>query len=303
MISGIPSQSMYSAILRSINRAQGRISELQRGLADGRAIHAPSDDPVGTALTLRARDRIAAINQYQRNLSNGRSHLEATDSLLTQIEEVVIQSRVLVTQAGNGSLGPDDRAILGEQADALVREALDLGNQRFAGVHLLGGVRSLEKPFVARTDRAGAIVGISSQVENDTPIVRQVGEDVFLSIRVPASDVFGEGQELFARLIELRDALRDDDRESLAELGRNLDADHDRVVAAHGVVGTLMLRAEGLESNLQSDAVTVASDKSRLEDLDVPAALMELQQQEVALQAALQTGARILSLSLLDYLD
>jgi flagellin-like hook-associated protein FlgL len=53
---------------------------------------------------------------------------------------------------------------------------------------------------------------------------------------------------------------------------------------------------------LQEDAVTNEAGRTRIEDLDVVKAMLEYNQSQVALDAALRTGAQILRASLLDYL-
>lgn len=302
----ISNRAIYDSLLNTIFDAQVRVNGLQMQVADGRKLRVPSDDPVGSHLALQARERLSANEQYQRNLEGGLSHLDATDAVLIQIEDIFSTARAMQVSGSNDPLGEEGRNAMADQLDQMIRQVADLGNQRFAGTFLFGGAQSLTAPYELEINGRGVVVDVGRQGNTrsiDKAVVRQVDQEVFLSIHAEASDVFGEDQELFRGLIELRDSLRRGNRDQIAALGERLTESEDRLLSAHGVVGTLLQRGAALKEQLTRDQLSHESDRSRLEDADVAEALVELQQQEVALRAALEGGARVLNLSLLDYLS
>ena len=302
----ISTRSIYTSLLTTTMTAQDKLNRLQQQIADGKKLRTPSDDPVGTHLDLQARERLSANEQYKKGLEQGLNHLDATDALLTQIEDSVATARSLQVSAANDGLAPEDRAAMAEQVDQMIRQMVEYGNQQFAGVRLFGGLKSQDPPFVIKESADGKVAAVkksSGASVNEKAVVRQVDRDVLLSIHAKASDVFGEGQELFTAYIELRDALSSNDTEAIRKQGEYLDQAQNRVLSAHGVVGTLIQRADTLKTQLDRDSASHEAEKSRLEDLDVAEAVFEMSQQQTALQAALQAGSRILTLSLLDYMQ
>ncbi|MFN8548459.1 MAG: flagellar hook-associated protein FlgL [Candidatus Eisenbacteria bacterium] len=302
----ISTRSIYQNLLNTTVSAQDKLNTLQRQIADGKKLRTPADDPVGTHLDLRAREHLSANEQYQKGLEQGLNHLEATDSLLTQVEDSIATARSIQVSAANDGMAPEDRAAMAEQLDQMVRQMVEFGNQQFAGTRLFGGLKSEQAPFAIQETANGKVSQVlktSGASAKEEPVVRRVDRDVLLSIHAKASDVFGEGQELFKAYIGLRDALAKNDVDAIRQQGDKLDQAQNRVLAAHGVVGTLIQRAESLRTALDRDSQSHEAEKSRLEDLDVAAAVFEMSQQQTALQAALQAGSRILTLSLLDYMQ
>lgn len=305
MANRISTRSIYENLLHTTIGAQDKLNRLQHSIADGTRLRSPSDDPVGTHLALRARERLSANEQYTKSLEHSLTHLEASDAVLTQIEDLVTEVRSLQTSAANDTLGAEERAAMAAQVDQLTRQLVELGNQQFAGVYLFGGKQTQQAPFRLEEGRDGAVARVTRSGDLraiESPVVRQVDRDVLLSIHAKASDVFGEGQELFGTLIDLREALAKNSGDAIRQVGAQIDEAQNGVLAAHGVVGTLMQRAETLKTQLERDSMSHEAERARLEDLDVAEAMFEMSQQQTALQAALEAGSRILTLSLLDYM-
>jgi flagellar hook-associated protein 3 FlgL len=299
----VSTQSLHDAVSQAVIASQQKVLKLQQGLADGRAIRVPSDDPVGTNVAMRYRQWLRAGAQYEKSIEVALSHLNATDAVFFGIQDAVTEARVLQNQGADSSNGTDARQAIARQVDQVLQSMLDFGNERFAGVYLFGGTQSLTPPYQATFDDDGFVESVVRNPAGiDQPVVRQVGPDLSLSIRVSGSDVFGESMELFQTLIDLRRALQGEDQAGIEAAGDLLDEQHTRVISAHTFVGSLQQRAETLRTRLQEDAVTNEAGRTRVEDLDVVKAMLEYNQSQVALDAALRTGAQILRASLLDYL-
>jgi flagellin-like hook-associated protein FlgL len=103
-------------------------------------------------------------------------------------------------------------------------------------------------------------------------------------------------------LVDLERALRRDDTPGITDAGQRLSEGIDELNRVHGVIGA---RARAMQTNLaqtQDAAVTTRSFLSQVEDVDFTAAVTRFQQAQTALQGILLTGARLLNISLLDFL-
>lgn len=299
----VSTRSLHDTIAQAVLDSQQTVLQLQRGLADGRAIRLPSDDPVGTNVVMQFRERLRANEQYQKNMEVALSHLNAADSTLFMVQEQIIQAQTIQVRGADDSQGQDARNALAREIDQIAQALADLGNTRFAGVSLFGGTRTLEQPYTVELDDNGLIASLEKNPNGiDGEVVRQVGRDLSLSIHVSGDDVFGGDRELFQTLLDLRDALFAGDLESIQAGNQRLEAAQDRVVGTHTFVGSLLVRAESLKTRLQADEVTNESGRSRIEDIDVARAMLDYNQNQVALEAALDAGSRILQSSLLNYL-
>jgi flagellar hook-associated protein 3 FlgL len=106
----------------------------------------------------------------------------------------------------------------------------------------------------------------------------------------------------FNALIELRQALANDDSEGISAAGRQLRAslDHTQDIQGHlAAKAAIMLQRADRIDNERTAARILQSD---LRDADMTETIVRFQQVQTALQANLATAARVMNLSLLDYL-
>jgi flagellar hook-associated protein 3 FlgL len=303
MSTRVSTSDMNAWITRSILQNQARVYQLSRGVADGKAVHLPSDDPVALSLAMASREKLRANGQYQKNVAQAQAHLSATDDALIEIEDIFTQARVLQVQGADDTQELDGRRALAKQVDQLIQQLVDAGNRSFGGTYLFGGTQTLEPPLQMTLDDQGQVADVTVNPAGiDGAVVRQVRPDLSLSIHLPGSEVFGEGQENFQVLFELRNALLSDDPEAIRAAGQPLADAQTRVVTAHAVVGALLGRVDSVQTQLEGEQVSQEAQRAQAEDLDLAGALLELNQNQTALQAALQVGSQILQSSLLDYI-
>src|SRR5262249_20591110 len=103
-------------------------------------------------------------------------------------------------------------------------------------------------------------------------------------------------------LIALRDALTNEDPTAVQTAASSLhDSEDDILVAVSGVGATqTRLEADGTQNSARlTDLEKLISSDA---DADLAQTLVKYQQTQTAYQAALQSGAQVMQLSLLDYL-
>lgn len=299
----ISTRTLHESIAQSIGAANQKVLKLQQGLGDGRAVRRPSDDPVRTHQSMLFREQIRAGDQYERTLSGTISVLSATESAMQDMQDILADLRALQASASDDSVGAEGRQVIAAQIGDAMELLVSLGNTQYAGRYLFGGRQTLSPPLVVRRTSEGTTesVGLSPGGVAGS-LKRQVSADVSLTINVTAVDLFGQGAELFSTLGEFRGALLRNDGDAIRSAAEKLDRAGERVSDATTVIGSLMSRAESLHLQVQQERVSYEDGRSRAEDLDMARAIVDFQSQQVALQAALSSGSRILNLSLLDFL-
>lgn len=107
---------------------------------------------------------------------------------------------------------------------------------------------------------------------------------------------------IFTALLRLRDALQANDTRGISEAAEMIEQAQEEITLVRGLVGS---RSQGLARQVEENDEAVLDlrrQRSEIEDLDFTEAVTRFQQVQNALQANLATGARLLSLSLLDFL-
>ncbi len=109
-------------------------------------------------------------------------------------------------------------------------------------------------------------------------------------------------ENLFTALLDLRDALRNDDSAGITLAGEALTESVDRLASTRALVGVYANRVE--RSTTRQEDLSVLDEKlrSELQDLDYADASIRFNLLRTQLQAAMASGAATQNLSLLDFL-
>ncbi|MBL8878403.1 MAG: hypothetical protein JNG88_04715 [Phycisphaerales bacterium] len=107
----------------------------------------------------------------------------------------------------------------------------------------------------------------------------------------------------FTALMELRDALRSDDQQSITFAGQRVSDVMSRMLEAQGRMAAQARNLGDRELRLESETTATRVMHSDVRDVDISEAIVKFQQLQTALEANLQTASRIMNLSLMNYLQ
>jgi flagellar hook-associated protein 3 FlgL len=299
----VSSATLHEATLQHIRDAQSRIARLQTQIASGRRIERPSDDAAGAIRAIEVRAAMRARTQWSRNLTLARQHVNATENALDAVSTIAAEARVIAVQS-DGSQTDDALAARAAQINGLLESLLSEANQSQDGVHLFAGSDTRQAPLEAQRDAQGDIAGVV--LRSRAPLGelrREVAEGAVVSVNAGPGEVFGADLELFENLISLRDALRAGDRDAAAALQPRLDEDLERIGIAQTVNGVLTQRLDHLEERLEQETLQLEAARSAVEDVDLAQAVIDYQEEQAVLEAALSLSARLLDMTLARYLQ
>ena len=108
--------------------------------------------------------------------------------------------------------------------------------------------------------------------------------------------------DTLSTLLDLRAALAADDAAGIAAAIDRLDEALSRLLAVRGSVGARLSRLEASEGRLEQQSFTVDELRSELVDANLAELAVRFAERRQALEAALKAAARVLPLSLVDFL-
>ena len=309
MLGRVTNGTMTTELLRDVNDLTSRMARSQKQISSGRAISAPSDDPLGTQRALGLRSTIAGSQQQQRNIDEANGWLQTTDDALSDVSSVINRARELTVQGASDSLGPSQLEAIALEIDQLAEAVKQSANASYQGTYVFAGAATTTAPYSI----APGVDGF--QADQTGVVARTIGPGVSVQINTNANALLGSGNpsgpgsgdgKLIATLRDIaahlrsnvpadRDALRNGD---LAALSNSLDA----VSQSRATVGAVMSRLDSAKTRLASIEDTTTSLLSETEDTDLTKAILDLTNQQNAYQAALRSGASVIQPSLLDFL-
>lgn len=286
--------------LSTLNKGLEQLEYTSGRLAAGKKLLVPSDDPIGTGNVLRMHRGLAETRQYVANTDYGIGMLLAADSALTDLTEILQRGRELAIYGANGTLPEDSLHALAKEVNELVDHAVQVANSTYGGSHIFGGQETTKPPYAIASLEDGNIAAMEPYQGSSLPIIVEVGPGSTLEINVPGDSVFDNA---FTELIELRKHLSagDTDQISSEALGK-LDDVISQVLRFQAEVGAKGKRLEITQSRLQGLDLNLQTLISKTEDIDVAEAIMMLKMQENAYRLALDTTARIIQPTLMDFL-
>jgi len=295
----ITQRLMVEHSLSSLNLGMGRLAELQEKLSTGRIINRPSDSPTGTNTAMRLREQLAANTQHARNADDALGWLGTADNTLQSMLDSVRKARELVLQgASTGSGNAASRTALATEMTQIREGLLARANTAYLGRPIFAGTADTDVAYNTDGTRP-TVAGL------DGPVKRTVAEGVSIDVNLSGSEAFGPaGSDLFAVIQGAIDHLRTEppDPAALSADLDKIDQAMERMRTALADVGTRYGRVEDTVSMLKDAEVDLTASLSEVENVDVAKAVVELQMQEVAYQAALGSTARVLQPSLIDFL-
>ena len=272
--------------LGSISEELSRANEIA---TTGKRINSLSDDPVGLTQSLTIQSDLAGIEQMGRNIDYGNSWLSASESALTSVQNIISDTKALCVQMASGTIGADQRSAAAETVQNNLDEIVSLTNTNVAGNYIFSGMKTDTIPFDQYGNYSGDNNAFAIKISKNSTI--EIGSD--------GDALFGT---VFGTLIDLKDALQNNDVGGIQDAMDNLDGHFDDITAKISDVGSKMNRMEIKDKIYQDFGFTNTERLSKIEDADIAEAIMNVKAAELTYQAALASSSKVMTLTLMDYL-
>nr|WP_228507290.1 MULTISPECIES: flagellin [unclassified Frigoribacterium] len=284
-MTALQSQQHLQAGSVRLAQAQERATSLDK-------LSRPSDDPTATAEALRVKSLQSAHAQHTRNVADGDGWLSTTDSALIAADSLMAKVRELTLQGANGSLSPNAKEAVAVELEGLKADLLGVANTSINGRSVFAGTSDAGVAFRADYSWTGTA---------GSSVTRRIGPETTVAVDSDGSAAFGTGaSSVFALIDDIATSLR-----TGGDVASHLTTVDARVSGLRSVQSDMGARHAQLlraEDTLMDTKVTLEAQRAGLEDLDLGQAVLDLQLQNNSYQAALQVTAKVLQVSLMDFL-
>jgi flagellar hook-associated protein 3 FlgL len=290
----ITNQMLLSSAQQNMQSSMATLAKLQAQAGSQKQIQRPSDDPTGTAESMRIRADQRAMTQYGTNIDDGLAWLTTADSALADASDIMRQVRDLTVQGANtGALSPTARQAIATQLDSLKASPLATANTKYAGRSIFAGNSDAGVAFQADLSFTGAA---GSSVE------RRISTSSTVRVDVDGAVAFGEGAtSAFALIERIATDLRagTDISTHLA----SVDTAASAILGEATRVGSRFVQLERSKELNKDQSGALESQRANIEDVDLSKVILELKTQEMAYQTALAVTARALQPTLMSFLS
>ena len=290
----VTERSIHTRVLSNLQRNIARGEKIQDQLSSGKQLNRPSDSPTGTVTSMQLRGESRATQQYSRNADDGLGWLATLDSTLTSTSTLVNRARDLSVQALNTGAGDAlSRQALATEIDQIRTSLIGYANTKYLDRPVFGGTTTGDLAYLP----SGVYQGDSGTT------TRTVGAGAKVRVDANGPEAFGSGDsQVFKVLQDISDSIKSGKSDDLSANLKMLDNAADLMKSTLSEVGARYNRVEQMKQSAQDRLLSVTSQLSDVEDIDLPKAIMEMQLQQTAYQAALAASAKVIQPSLIDFL-
>lgn len=298
----ITQESMSRTTLANISFNLKKMQEIQEKLSTGKRINRPSDDPSGARKVLGLKAEELKFQQFSENAEVAKERMNYTFNSLENIQEILTKIKELGIQGSNDEIGQSERKVISNEMNELLESVLQYSNTDNGGRFIFAGTKTSTIPFSATRDSFGKISSVTYD-GNQEEIAYQIGPKTYVQINTPGGTIF-QDTGLFTTLVSMRNELASDTFDSAAflNLRKSLDVATDTISTEITRFGAKTNRLDLTSQSLDNLQITLKELISYTEEVDVASLIMDLKNQENILQSSLNTGARIIQPTLLDFL-
>jgi flagellar hook-associated protein 3 FlgL len=286
--------SIFNQMTRALQEGMLEMAGLSEKLSSGKKINKPSDDVFGMMQTMGYKVTINEIDQYKKNIDDAGGQLSLTDSVMSSVATIISRARELAVQGSTGTQTPESRAAMAAEVATLRDETIRLAQTKFNNRYIFSGFKTDTASFDASFNYLGDSGAINVLVDRDSTVaVNVTGDQAFSS----------GGETYFKTLDDLYNALQSNNQTAIQSSITLLDNATNQVANVRADVGARMNYLDTLKSAQEDRSTTFKTLLSNTEDTDITEAVSELAKIQVSLEALRTAGAKMLSQSLLDFLQ
>ena len=299
----VSNQSTFDAIKYQLARVAESLVKANGIVSSGKKINTLSDDPIGMVQVLSLKESLSNIDQLDRNISTAKNWLDGGQTALNSVKTIITDIRTLCVQMANGTVGPRERGSAAAQVQGALEQIVSLANTRVNGRYIFAGTKTGTKPFEIQKNLAGNPTGVSYS-GNNGPFSIKIGKNTTVQVGQGGQTIFGDGSTggIFKTLIDLKRYLENNNVAGIEQSIGTLDTNLDQVIGTVSEIGAKGVQLDTKNTILQEMKLSYQTRRSSLEDADILAAISDVKLRETAYQAALASSAKVMKMSLVNYL-
>lgn len=320
-------QSVRQLVTNALENKR-RLADISNQLTTGIKVNKPSDSVDAGAIS-RYRQHIAKSESYLNTISQAKSFLQFQDNIMNEANEILIRAKELAQQGANETLGGTSREQIAQEVYQLRDQMAQLANSSYQGRFVYSGSDDDDPPFDQTTyvEPASGSANVRYVFDGDpgkdvSKSVR-ITDDITVALNTPADELFGTSLEALERLSRALGGYKtlpasgtpdgtggayvfpNELHQQTADIKTCIDllntARDTQIIPERVIVGGRLRRLETGEALLELTKSSAKEVLNRLQDADETETAANLQQAQTALQASYSVTAKILRLTILDY--
>jgi flagellar hook-associated protein 3 FlgL len=309
--------------LRNINTSSKTLNKLSDIATSEQLYRKASEDPAAALKAFNVRNDLSRIDLYKKNIVDVKNILTDVETSISAINDLAIDIKAKIEQAKNTTYTETERAAIAAVLENMQVQILEIVNRKTADRYLFSGSSVTEIPFTVEDGKLlyhGVDVDTGSFSKDSVYIDLGMGmssgagapvtDNTAFDISYPGVNLLGYGVDedgisnnLYNIISDLVEMVKNNDISNIDKYAAKFENKMSEILVQYADVGEKSNFIDFLDNRLDVDEENFMNKQISLEGADLAEALMNLEYQKLAYNAALKIGATVLQGSLLDYLS
>lgn len=293
----VPTYAFSNTLVTQLQSLSTQQGTLENEISTGQSISNPSDNPSAAEQVMNDQAEQQQLAQYSNNNTVAMDISNSAYASVSALQTLVSRASQLAI-LGSGVANSSSQSAYATEVSSMIQEAVSDANSTYNGNYLFGGTANSSPPFVAVSDSTGYYQYVGAS----TTASIQTGEGSFVSPYTDASS--NQDMATFINnLVDLRNALNGTPgAPALSTVAANLNDSETSIVNTVAGIGATQTGLEADETVNTARYNTLSTLISNDSSADIAQTTVKLTAAQTAYQAALESGAKILQMSLINYL-
>ncbi len=301
---------LSNTLLQNIQNQESQISQLQQEVSTGQTFQVPSDNPIAAENALGLNNALSQIQTYTSSAQSAQGWLNQSSGVLSNMISLWDQAIQIATQAANSTNNASDLSAMAQTVSGIQKNFGQLLNTQYEGQYLFSGYQNGTAPITVASGTALVASGttpntvMSSTAGNALKF--EINSGATVTVNLTGWESVGQTGNYFVNayndLGNLVTALTTGSP-ALQTVAQNLQNDLSNLTSAQSLVGGRLARVQNTLTQLGNASTDISQSLSNVASANMAQVTTQLAQEEDSYQAALQSGSKILSLSLLNFIN
>ncbi len=306
-----------------------RLDKYSREVSSGLKVALPGDSSDSGTVS-RYQQTLQKIDSYTTTVAQTKSILQFQDTIMEQMNELIIRAKEVATQGANETLSVSARAHLAEEIYQIRDHVASLANSTYQGRYIFGGSDDDDPPYDSTTYSEPATGTAATRYVFDAELgtavtkVVDLTENLSINLNTPANRLFGTTLEAMERLGRALGGyatlpatgspdgtgaaytMPTDYPAQTAAIKNSIDllnrARENEIIPERVSLGGRLRRIETAESLLGLTRNSAEDVLGRIQNIDETESAANLARAQSALEASYTVTAKVLRMSILDYI-
>ena len=291
----ITNQLQTGNAIQYMNDNLSKLTDLQNRVSSGKTFQNPSDDPAGFSAAVSLRSTMQQTDTYINTINVSSDWMSATEYSLGQLVDLATRAVNLGQQGLSDTVGADERsAALGTEVDAILQNAVQIGNTTQQGSYLFSGTKVQTQPFSMVDANTPGYAG------NNGKLQREISPNQTVNVNADGNATI---TPFLQSLVDVRNALNTNNTDDLKTALTSLNSSMNTIVQVRTATGATQRQLQTSLDRLNNTQTELKSLLSQKEDVNMAEAISQMSNQQTVYQTVLEVGQRSISaLNLFDYL-